>query len=565
MRTSIAFRIRSLFESRRNRIVRDKKGFRSRLFAEFLEDRAVPAVITWDGGAGSMNFFDKANWGGDQVPGPNDDAVIPSQFGDSFVLIAGPVTLRSIRSEAKVIQIESAPGLRDSQLTVTAGASVLRKGIDLTNWYGSGYQYVTYKSTANSNSVGGTLRITATGNGTTLSLGREFDTIAPYFFGKSESDFPTDISPQLVTAKNEAKITANDGARIDIALNQDSTMRFHEISYVSNGQESRIDGNGLKYFRLDPQSEFYVTAHAGGVVSFPALQTITRETNVVGMKLAMTSDGTHGGTISMPELKSIDKNMSDHDATRQIVTIEISGNGTFEAPKLETLKSAVVKLSGTSPGQEPLIRRMAFTNLVHTDFEYDVKGGQFQLDVGGQLMSGSISVKAGKFDLNGKVARSAWDVNLESRGPTAELNVSLGYIPEKLGNFVRVSAIDGGRLTLDGEYLQDLNADRPSGGVYLKAESGGVLQVNASWISGVILDVTPNSTVKLPNLVDGDFEQIRGYNGNAGRIEAPKLQIMMLKKFEDLYLLQSRIELGGMSSGSVVMVSGVRLVRSSPV
>ncbi|MBI1325981.1 hypothetical protein GC170_22705, partial [bacterium] len=492
-------------------------------------------VITWDGGAGSINFADKANWSGDQIPGPNDDVVIPSQFSDSVVLISGPVTLRSIRSEAKVIQIESAPGQRDSQLTVTAGASLLSKGIFLTNWYGSGYQYITYKATANSNSVGGTMRITATGPGTSLSLGREFDTIAPYFFGKAESDFPTDINPQLVTAKDEAKITASDGARIDIALQESMTMRFHEISYVSTGVGSRIDGNGIKYFGIDMQSEFYVTSHAGGVVSFPDLRSISRDGNVVGMKLAMTSDGTRGGTISMPELKSIGTSADNYYDNRQTAAIEISGNSTFDTPKLETLKNAVLKLSGTSPLSEPVFRGANDKNLINTDLRYDVKGGAFRLDLGKYDMSGSIYVSAGKFELIGKISYLEKDLVLESSGPDSELNVQIGYIPSKLGNFVRVSAINGGRLTIGADILNDASADRPDGGVYLKAESGGVLQSNATWISGAILDVTPNSTIKLPNLVDGDFEQIRGYNGSGGRIEAPKLQILMVKKYEDLY------------------------------
>ncbi len=540
MRSSIALRVRSLFAPRRNRIVKSRRGSQTRLLAEFLEDRAVPAVITWDGGAGSINFADKANWSGDQIPGPNDDVVIPSEFGNSFVLMAGPVTLRSIRSEAKVIQIESAPGLRDSQLTVTSGASALSKGLSFASWFGKGYEYRTPKANFSSDEVGSTLRITATGKGTSVDLGSGFGWISPYSFGKTPSDFATDISPELVTAKTEAQITAKDGARIDMTFPAEKWIGFHEVSYLATGEGSSINGNGFKYFHLELGSEFYVTAHAGGVVSFPQLQTLSRDTNFVGMKLTMSSDGTRGGTISMPELRSIDRNMNDYDAMKQNVSIEISGQSVLDTPKLETLKSAVVNISGNAAAGAPEFRGLAFKNLLNVDLYYDVKGGQFELNLVDNPMVGSIYVKAGKLNVKGKVAGTGqYDVSrdlvLESSGPFAELTAEVSGFGTGIGNFTRFSAIDGGRLTVNMQQLYYPKRNDADGGLFLKAESGGVLQVNSSWIKGASVDVTPNSVLKLPNLVDGDFYQIRGYNGEAGRIEAPNLQILIVTTYEDNY------------------------------
>ena len=54
-----------------------------------LEDRAVPATINWDGGAGNNNWSVAANWDTDTVPGPGDMAVIDTQFSDITITHSG--------------------------------------------------------------------------------------------------------------------------------------------------------------------------------------------------------------------------------------------------------------------------------------------------------------------------------------------------------------------------------------------------------------------------------------------------------------------------------------------
>src|SRR5438034_9974512 len=43
-----------------------------------LEDRAVPAVSTWDGGGANANWTTAANWVGDVAPQAGDDLVFPT-------------------------------------------------------------------------------------------------------------------------------------------------------------------------------------------------------------------------------------------------------------------------------------------------------------------------------------------------------------------------------------------------------------------------------------------------------------------------------------------------------
>src|SRR5262245_42822264 len=58
-------------------------------WAEVLEDRTAPAVVTWDGGGGNFDWSTPANWSGDVLPGAGDDVVIDFGAIDSTLTFAG--------------------------------------------------------------------------------------------------------------------------------------------------------------------------------------------------------------------------------------------------------------------------------------------------------------------------------------------------------------------------------------------------------------------------------------------------------------------------------------------
>src|SRR5262245_43407810 len=61
-------------------MVREQR--RTRLGVEALEDRSVPAIYTWDGGAAFTNHWTAGNnWVGNQAPQPGDDLVFPAAAG----------------------------------------------------------------------------------------------------------------------------------------------------------------------------------------------------------------------------------------------------------------------------------------------------------------------------------------------------------------------------------------------------------------------------------------------------------------------------------------------------
>jgi hypothetical protein len=76
---------------------------------ERLEDRTVPATISWDGGPTGQgtNWLDAVNWAGDVLPGLNDDAVIglASQGQPANVTLTGTAAVHSATVTAGTISI----------------------------------------------------------------------------------------------------------------------------------------------------------------------------------------------------------------------------------------------------------------------------------------------------------------------------------------------------------------------------------------------------------------------------------------------------------------------------
>ncbi|MFO0927409.1 MAG: hypothetical protein U0736_10265 [Gemmataceae bacterium] len=67
---------------------------------ESLEERLAPAVVEWDGEAGTTDWADAANWTGDTLPGPADDVVIGAAYQGLTITSAASQTVGSVTSAA---------------------------------------------------------------------------------------------------------------------------------------------------------------------------------------------------------------------------------------------------------------------------------------------------------------------------------------------------------------------------------------------------------------------------------------------------------------------------------
>ena len=69
--------------------------------SEMLESRAMLSAVAWDGGAGTLNWGDAANWDTDTVPGAADDVTIDIA-GENTINVAGTFVVGSFTSQESI-------------------------------------------------------------------------------------------------------------------------------------------------------------------------------------------------------------------------------------------------------------------------------------------------------------------------------------------------------------------------------------------------------------------------------------------------------------------------------
>ncbi len=128
-----------VFSTHRRERIRSTNAmrFRRRRFAiELLEDRRLLAVVTWDGGAGTLNWTDANNWDTNVIPATVDSVVIPDLVGTPTILYgSGTRTVASIQT-AETLSVTGGSLSINGNLSgvgslVIAGGAVAFGG---TNW-----------------------------------------------------------------------------------------------------------------------------------------------------------------------------------------------------------------------------------------------------------------------------------------------------------------------------------------------------------------------------------------------------------------------------------------------
>src|SRR6266404_3053353 len=69
---------------------------------EILEDRCVPANISWDGGGVNFDWNNANNWSTDQLPGPADDVTIDVAGEVTIVHASGTTAINSLLSNESI-------------------------------------------------------------------------------------------------------------------------------------------------------------------------------------------------------------------------------------------------------------------------------------------------------------------------------------------------------------------------------------------------------------------------------------------------------------------------------
>ncbi len=89
----------------RPRCNRNRRVRRRKFAIELLEHRRLLAIVTWDGGAGTLNWTDANNWDNNVIPATVDSVVIPDLVGTPTILYgSGTRTVASIQT-AEIVSV----------------------------------------------------------------------------------------------------------------------------------------------------------------------------------------------------------------------------------------------------------------------------------------------------------------------------------------------------------------------------------------------------------------------------------------------------------------------------
>ena len=488
------FSVTSVFQSSASCQQKVRKTRQAKFLMESLEDRAVPAVITWDGGAGSNNFWDKANWSTDTVPGKNDDVVVPAFSGNARLVIDGTCELRSIQTKAPLQLTTTTNDSYRCRLILDGGNSLIDNGI--------------YLDTANLKD----LRIQASGAGTVVTVNgnlgnpgailKEFSASA---FAGAQMSFTNTVLPTYVNASFEA---SDLGSRMLVqGIKHFDHIGNPTINVMKDAEMTFADLERMDLVNRTYNGWFHViVVSEGGKLNLPALKSLTTGTEHEGSpNLSLytsdlkNSDGSFQyskSILNTPELQTL-KNVS-------VSVYQMANSCIWNAPKLESFSKC--SLGYNAPGQLmvlPSVKEIHETNFfVHQGFVELPNVGVVDL---GQMR---------------------WNTTWVSNGKGSALTITAKEVRGQLGrgNFFYINALNDGLINLNSNSLIDDNASKDDGGLFAKAKDNGILRLNVNQTAGTIIDLPESGILAMDSVIDARFKVLRGWDSTQGRFYAQKMQ-----------------------------------------
>lgn len=495
------FSVTSVFQSSASRQQKVRKTRQVKFLMESLEDRAVPAVITWDGGAGSNHFWDKANWSTDTVPGKNDDVIVPALSGNARLVMESTTELRSIQTKAPLQLTTTTNDSYHCRLILNGGNSLIENGI--------------YLDTANLKD----LRIQASGAGTVVTVNgnlgnpgailKEFSASA---FAGAQMSFTNTVLPTYVNASFEA---SDLGSRMLVQ----GIKHFDHIGNPTMNVTKDAEMTFADLERMDLVNRTYngwfhvIVVSEGGKLNLPALKSLTTGTEHEGSpNLSLytsdlkNSDGSFQyskSILNTPELQTL-KNVS-------VSVYQMANFCIWNAPKLESFSKC--SLGYNAPGQLmvlPSVKEIHETNFfVHQGFVELPNVGVVDL---GQMR---------------------WNTTWVSNGKGSALTITAKEVRGQLGrgNFFYINALNDGLINLNSNSLIDDNASKDDGGLFAKAKDNGILRLNVNHTAGTIIDLPESGILAMDSVIDARFKVLRGWDNNQGRFFAQKMQFLKIDTY----------------------------------
>ncbi len=290
------------------------KSMARKLTLEALEPRQLLSLVSWDGGGGDLQWTNRLNWVGDQVPGTSDDATIGDLTGSQTISLGGTQAVRSVTC---------AEGLNiTGSLTVTTGASTISGPFTASPGSSVTVQGVSTSLTATGTTVVDASSLIASAGGN-LALPNV-----------TSLQMPADSSYQLLQASGFG-----------------SVLDLHKITSITHRNSS--------------QSEYEIKALAGGHVDLSGLVQVNdpAPNAAVGVSTLVTADGTgslvdFSTLVSFQDISNVDYGYTGYS------TLTAKNGGTIQMPLVTSLNATSITLDGT--GTLPTDQLTAFTNGILT-------------------------------------------------------------------------------------------------------------------------------------------------------------------------------------------------------
>lgn len=466
---------------------------------EHLEDRTVPALVTWDGGAGTSNWGDPANWSLDQLPGSSDQVVIPDLAGDQTILLNVHATIQSLTS-AEGLKIQ------DKILSLTDGISINTGPLTLQN----GEISVTGASTAFSSS--GSVAISIG----TISVSQGAKASLPNLTTATNLRLRSEDSGSLIDLPSLGQIQKDQNLAGDVtiesyggSINLSGLKSITTINNPFYGGSLRVSGTGsIDVAKLEDLSGIqYLATSKGGGLSLPGATSWSTPSAYGYYQIQIVADDA-GSKIEFPNLNSLEYgNPYGYE-----LGFYARQGGSLNFPKLTALtktNNSPINVYGETGGtiQLPLLP--------------SAKGITFRSDNGANLNLGSLTtiesseifISGGSFQL--PLLTSA---NFSTLGSSNGASVQYPGITTAIN--LRLRAENGGKIDLsnlsalkkDSAQPNDLSLEAHQGEIQLPALTA-MVRINDSFGGGNV-SVQGTGLLNAPLLADiTGVQTVRSFQG----------------------------------------------------
>jgi hypothetical protein len=263
-----------------------------------LEDRCTPTAVTWDGGAGTLNWGDANNWSPDGVPGAADDVTVNAAGAVTVTFSGGASTIKSLQLAAS--------------LTVSGGNFVVTNGLTMN--------------------AGVSLTGTGPGVGVTVSGSSNIDGANLSAASGAKVALPGLTSFNGLAA-NSTFLCNGTGSELDLSALTSATAPTWTYSYL---QLKALNGGHMKLNSLTSiENTMDITFYADGVgsaIDVPLLQTYTGDANFNWVMQA-----SNGGAVHVPAL-----------TVASYANLFVDGLSSIDTAQIQTLCYGYLTVSGAN-------------------------------------------------------------------------------------------------------------------------------------------------------------------------------------------------------------------------